>query len=153
MVFTSYYFQSVEACGSITDLVDISRTMQADFIQRVHRCRTSNLSASVAGCCEYIELHLEENLTLPLLAQQSGYTEDHFSKKFRQEMGITPIAHIRTQRLERAALLLRTTQDDIQAISDRLQFCSQSYFADHFRKHFGVTPTQYRAGGGDPCAK
>lgn len=141
---TDHYFQSVEACTAITDLVEIARTMQDDFIQRVHRCRTSSLSQPVRACCEYISLHLEDRLSLSMLARQTGYTENYLSKKFKQETSLTPNEYIRGQRLEQAAFLLRTTQDDVQNISERLQFCSQSYFADHFRRYFGVTPTEYR---------
>lgn len=139
---TDRYFQSVEACANISDLVEIAHTMQADFIQRVHRCRTSHLSQPVRACCEYISLHLEDKLSLAQLAQQAGYTEYYLSKKFKREMNLTPNEYIRKERLERAALLLRTTQDDVQEISERLQFCSQSYFADNFRKLFGVSPTE-----------
>lgn len=141
---TDRYFQSVEACATISDLVEIAHTMQADFIQRVHRCRTSHLSQPIRACCEYIDLHLEDKLTLAQLAQQVGYTEYYLSKKFKREVGLTPNAYIRKARLERAALWLRTTQEEIQEISERLQFCSQSYFADQFRKLFGITPTEYR---------
>ncbi|MBD5393204.1 MAG: helix-turn-helix domain-containing protein [Lachnospiraceae bacterium] len=141
---TDHYFQSVEACSAITDLVEISHTMQADFIRRVHQCRTSSLSRPIQDCCEYINLHLEDKLTLATLAHQTGYTENYLSKKFKRELNLTPIEYIRKERLERAAFLLRTTQSDVQDISDRLQFCSQSYFADNFRKLFGCSPTKYR---------
>ena len=141
---TDYYFQSVEACSAITDLVEIAHTMQADFIGRVHRCRTGNLSRPIRDCCEYISLHLEDKLTLAALAQQTGYTENYLSKKFKREMNLTPIEYIRKELLERAALLLGTTHENVQDISERLQFCSQSYFADHFRRLFGCSPTEYR---------
>lgn len=141
---TDHYFQSVEACNTISDLVDIAHTMQSDFIQRVHRCRTGHLSLPIQACCEYISLHLEDKITLSQLAQQAGYTEYYLSKKFKREINLTPSEYIRKERLERAALLLRTTQYDIQDISEQLQFCSQSYFADNFRKLFGVSPTEYR---------
>lgn len=141
---TDHYFQSVEACSTVSELVEISHTMQADFIQRVHRCRTNDLSQPIQTCCDYISLHLEDKLSLELLAGQTGYTENYLSKKFKSETGMTPNEYIRRQRLERAALLLRTTQDDIQNISERLQFCSQSYFAEHFRRLFQMTPSEYR---------
>lgn len=146
---TDHYFQSVEACNAIHDLVEIAHTMQADFIQRVHRCRTGSLSRPIQVCCDYISLHLEDRLTLAQLADQTGYTENYLSKKFKSEIGLTPNEYIRRQRLERAALLLRTTPDDVQDISERLQFCSQSYFADHFRRLFQMTPTEYRQRGNE----
>ena len=141
---TDRYFQSVEACTTISDLAEIAHTMQADFIQRVHRCRTSHLSQPVQACCEYISIHLEDKLALEQLAQQVGYTEYYLSKKFKREVGLTPSEYIRNARLKRAALLLRSTQEDVQEISERLHFCSQSYFADQFRRLFGLTPTEYR---------
>lgn len=141
---TDHYFQSVEACTSISDLAEISHIMQRDFIQRVHRCRIGNLSKPIQTCCDYISLHLEDDLSLEQLAQLTGYSEYYLGKKFKGEIGQTPNEYIRSLRLQRAALLLRTTQDDIQDISARLQFCSQSYFADSFRKFFGSSPTEYR---------
>ena len=141
---SDYYFQSVEACTSMADLVEIAHTMERDYIHRVHRCRTSGLSRPIQTCCEYIGLHLEEKISLAQLAREAGYSEYYLGKKFKQELHMSPNEYIRRQRLERAALLLRTTRDNIQDISAQLQFCSQSYFADHFRKLFGVSPAVYR---------
>lgn len=140
------YFQSIEACSSISDLVEIALPMQEDYIQRVHRCRTGGLSQPVQACCDYISLHLEEHLDLPTLARQAGYAEYYLSRKFKKETGLAPSTYIRQKRLERAAHLLRTTQEDVQEISDRLQFCSQSHFSDCFRKQYGMTPSAYRTG-------
>lgn len=141
---TDHYFQSVEACTSISDLVEISHIMQQDFIQRVHRCRTGTLSRPIHTCCDYISLHLEDDLSLSRLAQLTGYSEYYLGKKFKRETGQTPSEYIRRQRLQRAALLLRTTGKDVQDISEKLRFCSQSYFADSFRRFFGISPTEYR---------
>ncbi|MBD5458845.1 MAG: helix-turn-helix domain-containing protein [Lachnospiraceae bacterium] len=138
------YFQSIEACSSVAELAEIAYTMQDDFVHRVHRCKTNGLSISIQTCCEYISLHLEDKITLAELARLAGYSEYYLGKKFKQELHVSPNEYIRRQRLERAALLLHTTQDEVQDISARLQFCSQSYFADHFRKLYGVSPTAYR---------
>lgn len=140
------YFQSIEACDSIPALVDIALPMQEDYIQRVHRCRTGGLSKPVQACCDHISLHLEDPLNLPTLARQAGYTEYYLSSKFKKETGLPPSEYIRRKRLERAAHLLRTTQEDIQSISARLHFSSQSHFSGCFRKQYGMTPSAYRAG-------
>lgn len=94
-------------------------------------------------------LHLEESLDLPALARQVGYSEYYLSRKFKKEIGFPPSEYIRRKRLERAAHLLRTTGEDIQKISTRLQFSSQSHFSDCFRKQYGQTPTAYRIGARD----
>lgn len=140
------YFQSIEACNSIPELVEISKPMQEDYIRRVHRVRTGGRSRPVQACCDYIGLHLEEPLNLPLLSSQFGYSEYYLSRKFKSETGVSISEYIRRERLERAALLLRTTQEDAQKIAARLQFCSQSRFSENFKKQYGVTPGAYRAG-------
>lgn len=142
---TDHYFQQVEACHSIAELTDVSLTMQEDFVQRVHRCRTEDgVSRAVQACLDYIGLHLEDELTLQTLARLSGYSDYYISKRFKREVGMTPKEYIRKKRLERAKFLLRTTQADIQEISARLRFCSQSYFSESFRKEMGINPTQWR---------
>lgn len=142
---TDHYFQQVEACQSIAELTDVSLTMQEDFVQRVYRCRSDEgISKPVRACIDYIELNLEEEITLQKLASLSGYSEYYLSKRFKKEVGITPKEHIRKKRLERAKFLLCSTQMDVQEISERLHFCSHSYFADAFRKETGLSPTQWR---------
>ena len=145
MTLTDHYFQSVESCTSIQELKDISSTMQSDFIRRVHKCRQNpSYSKAVRNCCDYIELHLEDPLSLSELAQQQGYTEYYLSRKFRQETGQTFKDYIREKRLERARFLLENTFLTIHEISERLQFGSQSYFTETFRKNAGIHPTAYR---------
>lgn len=41
-------------------------------------------------------------------------------------------------------MLLRTPLEDVQDIAAKLQFCSRSYFADSFRKLYGLSPSEYR---------
>ncbi len=145
---TDHYFQQVEACQSIAELTDVSLTMQEDFVQRVYRCRTQEgISKAVQSCMDYIDLHLEDELTLQTLARLSGYSDYYVSKRFKKEVGTTPKEYIRKKRLERAKFLLRSTGADIQEISERLRFCSQSYFSDLFRRETGMNPTQWREQG------
>lgn len=145
MTLTDHYFQSVEQCTSIQELKDISATMQSDFIQRVHKCRQNpNYSKSVRSCCDYIELHLEDPIVLSELAKQQGYMEYYLSRKFKKETGKTFKDYIKERRIERAKFLLTNTNLNIHEISERLQFGSQSYFTETFRKTVGIHPTAFR---------
>lgn len=145
LTLTDYYFQSVEACNSIAELTKISHSMQEDFVQRVHKNRQNlNFSKPVRSCCDYVELHLEESITLKEIANSLGYAEYYLSKKFKAETGIFLKDFIRDRRIERAKFLLKNTSLTMQEISARLQFSSQSYFTEVFRKATGITPTEYR---------
>lgn len=143
---TDQYFQAVEACVDMSELSEVTRKMQSDFVQRVHRCRTEKFSPPIRACHDYIRLHLDEEISMQKLAAQIGYAEHYLNKKFKKETGSSPAEFIRTQRLKQAALLLQTTNDDIQDISDRLLFGTPSYFSDSFRKMYGISPSEYRLG-------
>lgn len=145
LTLSDRYFQSVEDCRTMTELMEISSTMAQDYVERVHRRKQeTGISEPVRSSMEYVELHLTEALSLKQLAEMSGYSEYYFSKRFKHETGTTPKAFIREKRLERAKFLLRTTQTTVQDISESLRFGSQSYFADAFRRAEGMSPTAYR---------
>ncbi len=144
LTLTDHYFQSVEACTSIPELGDISHSMQEDFVRRVHRCKTATIAKSIVDCCDYIDLHLDDELTLAKIAKQLNYSESYLSRKFKHETGVAVKEYIIQKRLERAKALLLTSSASVQDISEKLRFCSQSYFAAAFKKAFGVTPTSWR---------
>lgn len=138
------YFLSVEQAKNISELTSVTYALQRDYVERVHAVRTRGLCRETEGACSYIARHLEDEITLSELACGAGYTEYYFSKKFKQETGLSPRDFIKDKRLEKAALLLRTTDLAVQEVASRLQFCSLSYFTDSFRKKYGVSPTKFR---------
>lgn len=56
-----------------------------------------------------------------------------------------PNDYSKIARIERAKVLLYTTNESATQIADRLHFCSGSYFAREFKKFTGQTPAEYRA--------
>ena len=88
-----------------------------------------------------------EELELKELAAMVGYTGYYLSRKFKKEMGVSVNAYIRAARLRQARILLTESRMSVQEISDRLHFCSRSYFADVFLKSEGISPNDYRVMG------
>ena len=138
------YVQNTEAVRSPGELISLLLIMQEDFAGRVHAVKTRRMSKEIEAACGYIEQHLEEPLTIDTLAALDGYAGYYFSRKFRQETGMTPAEYIRQKRLQKAAVLLLTTGRDVREIGASLQFCSHSFFSECFRRQYGVTPSQYR---------
>lgn len=139
------YIQSVEECRSVEEVGGINYTMLDDFVHRVHKCRVNpNVSKQIRQCCDYIETHTEEKLTISMLAAKVGYTEYYLSRKFKAEMNVALNDYIKIARIERAKFLLETTEDSIQDLATRLNFCSRSHFGETFRKVVGCSPVEYR---------
>lgn len=144
-----YYIACVEKCTRMSDLINLNSIMLEDFIHRVHRCKEGpELSMPVQECCAYIQSHLEQPLKLEDLAKQAGYTEYYLTKKFRKETGVRLVDYIRNARIERAKILLTTTDISIQDISDRLHFGARTYFTKVFRQVAGTTPAEFRETNG-----
>ena len=64
--------------------------------------------------------------------------------KIKGLTGETPSNFFRTYKLNRAAELIKEGHHTISEISDMTGFSTQSHFSYVFKKHFGVTPTQYK---------
>lgn len=139
------YIQSMVEAKNISELSSINHAMYEDFIIRVHKHRTNpNVSPQIQACRDYIELYVEQELSLAILAQRVGYSEYHLSRKFKQEMGVSIRTYIRYAKIERAKLLLETTTASNSQIAERLHFCSGSHFSSAFQEVVGQKPQQYR---------
>lgn len=140
-----YYTNNIEKATTSSDLLHLNSVMYDDFIRRVHKAKHSRkISAAILACCNYIDLHPGQKLSLKELARLTGYAEAYLSQKFKKEMHITIKQYIKNCRTEHAKVLLRSTKDNIADISDSLGFCNPSHFIDTFRKATGHTPEEYR---------
>ncbi|MCR5101170.1 MAG: helix-turn-helix domain-containing protein [Butyrivibrio sp.] len=139
------YIQSIVDCKSITDVRSVNHAMYDDFIHRVHNHKHSKkYSAPIQSCVEYIELHLEDDITLEKLSKRLGYTTYYLSHKFKKETGSTMKNYIKNLRLEKAKTLLLSSDYSISKIADMLHFCSSSYFSSEFNAKEGMLPQEFR---------
>ena len=139
------YIQNVENAKAMDELTSISVMMYDDFIQRVHRCRSDPArSEAVQKCCDYIEMNLGEKIRASDLAALAGYSEYYITRKFKEETGYFINDYIKFARMERAKLLLQSTDLSILEIAGQLGFATRSYFSQAFREITGMTPTQFR---------
>ena len=139
------YLHSIMECTAVGDVRELNHAMYADFVQRVHKCRTnSSYSKQIQNCCDYIEANIDENIATAQLAHRVGYSEYYLTRKFKEETGVSIVTYTKCAKIERAKQLLTFTILSIQEISDKLHFCSRSYFTEVFRTIAGVTPAQYR---------
>jgi AraC-like DNA-binding protein len=94
---------------------------------------------------DYIETHLDDRLTLTDLAEVACLSPYHFSRSFKQAVGIGPQRYVMRLRLERAKTLMRRTKQPLAAIAQETGFADQSHLTSFFRRETGLTPGRYRA--------
>ena len=139
------YIQAVENCRDSGELSALATAMYHDFIYRVHYLHANpNYSHAIQKCCDYIELSLDRKICAGDLASLVGYTEYYLTEKFKKETGKSVSEYIRQMKIDRAKLLLQSTNMSVQEIAERLAFNTPNYFIQCFRDLTGSTPAQFR---------
>jgi AraC-like DNA-binding protein len=85
-----------------------------------------------------------EALDVDDMARAAGLSRAHFSREFRRAFGEPPHAYLLTRRMERAAALLRTTDNSVVEICLAVGLQSIGSFTTSFTRTFGKPPTAYR---------
>lgn len=102
------------------------------------------LSATIAQVTGYIDEHLEEVLSIEVLAKRAGLSVPRFKARFRAETGFPPAEYVLRRRIERASRMLCQSGTTVLEVAMASGFCSSQYFASAFRRVTGMTPTQCR---------
>lgn len=100
---------------------------------------------SIEEIVRYINENFREDLTIDFLAKQANLSSYHFIRIFKKETGFTPHEYIRNTRISTAKYLLKNTDMSIKDICYHTGFSCESVFCSAFKKHIGVTPTDYRS--------
>lgn len=106
--------------------------------------RATPRNTVVRKITEYMENHFTEDLTVRELCSVFGYTESHFCRKFKKSTGLSPISYLTIIRLEYAGKLIKSGNESINHIASESGFSDSNYFTRCFKKHFGMSPTEYR---------
>ena len=94
---------------------------------------------------DYIDAHLDQDIKLANLARLLDMSQFHFSRLFKQSIGMSPYQYLIQQRVERAKQLLNQTDHVIADIALDCGFNSHSHLSKQFRQLTGMTPKAYRA--------
>jgi transcriptional regulator GlxA family with amidase domain len=94
---------------------------------------------------EWINLHLDRDLSLPLLADKAGMSERSFSRHYAEATGLTPARGVERLRVEEARRLLSESGFPIKRIASRCGFGSEETMRRSFLRLLAATPQDYRA--------
>lgn len=93
----------------------------------------------------WISAHPAEDLRVPALAARVGMTERSFLRHFTARTGQTPARFVETARLDRARLLLESTDHPVAEIAVAAGFGSVDALTRAAKRGLGLTPEVYRA--------
>lgn len=109
------------------------------------KVKSDNKDSRITSGLKYIHENTDKDISIDQLADIACITKDHFIRIFKKEMECTPLKYINLKKIEKAQLLLLTTDISIRDIALELAIDNISYFNRMFKLHIGKTPTEYRA--------
>ena len=112
-------------------------------IDNVRPAKEHNLH--IKDALEYMWEHRnEQETTIALIAEQSGYSLSYFTKAFKAYMHDTPIIHLNKLRISDAKSLMFFTQLPLSEVANKCGYNNFSTFTEAFKVVQGMTPSKYK---------
>jgi AraC family transcriptional regulator len=93
---------------------------------------------------DYIDQHLEDDISISELAQVAHLSEFHFARVFATTMGMPPQRYVSQRRLAAAKKMIGVGKLPLSEIAFRSGFSSQASFTRAFRRATNMTPGEFR---------
>lgn len=142
---SSDFARRIETLGRVEDSKNLIREMLSAYCSLVNEHALQQYSPFVQKVIIRIDADLSADLSLNTLAQALNTNASYLSTLFKREMGKTLTEYVTQKRMEKAAVYLKNTNLQIQAIAQQCGIWDVNYFARLFKRAYQKTPKEYRA--------
>ena len=93
---------------------------------------------------DFLNANLHRRIRLTELAEAAKISPSRLSHLFKTEMGLSPGQYLMRLRMQKAGTLLATSRLSVKQIMAAAGYDDKSLFVRHFRRSFGLAPSEYR---------
>lgn len=93
---------------------------------------------------DFFNANLHRRIRLIELAEAAKISPSRLSHLFKTEMGLSPGQYLMRLRMQEAAKLLASSRLSVKQIMALVGYDNKSHFVRHFRRFFGLAPSEYR---------
>ncbi|MGL4992180.1 MAG: response regulator [Sarcina sp.] len=116
-----------------------------DINKSIQKKRIAAATLLVEEAKEYVLKNYHNNeLSVDTICNALHLSPAYFSTIFKKEVGINFISYLTNLRLEKAKVLLKTTDYKTYIIAEKVGYIEANYFSYVFRKEVGVSPSKFR---------
>ena len=144
-LLSDLYCQRMDALHEPSEIEQLLVGMAKDYCDRVaKKHRSATFSPLIRKALNYITVHLHDSFGVEDLAACCGIGRRSLVIHFQEETGMRIVDYIQKEKISEAQFLLEHTDLTLSEISSHLNYSSQSYFTQQFKKLAGETPERYR---------
>ena len=98
----------------------------------------------VKAAVNFIHENFMNPINVESILDELNVSRSLLERRFRDELGVTPLVELRRQRIEKARAMLSDTNERIHDMGKRCGFSSAIRFTTVFKEQVGITPTEFR---------
>lgn len=142
---TDWYNSCVGTDYTPEELRQVFRERLPTLKRWKQKVETENVHEEIIGrITNYIQEHLFEELEMDELISMSRLSKYHFREVFKKVTGENIASYIQRLRIEQIANLLLSTEMTLEQIANQTNYQTKNSLSKAFRKHFGVSTTEYK---------
>lgn len=143
-MLSDYYINLIDEARSKKEIQDLEYKMLNDFIRVLKTNKEYIYNPIINRVIYYIKKNIESSLTLKEISSFVNIHPNYLSSAFKKQVGKTLTDYINEQKIAAVKIYMNNMNLSISEISYTFNFSYVSYFCNFFKKHTGLTPTEYK---------
>lgn len=137
-------WEPIHSIRSFVAMTEWLRSEMGRTVEAMHSSKESRSTLMIERMKREIRQRLSEDISTKVLAKHFQLTPNYISRLFKQETGETFHAFVTSERLGTAVRLLADPTRKLYQIANEVGYKDADYFTKVFKKHFGMSPKEYR---------
>lgn len=141
---SSGLYEPIERFAGLEKLNMLLEESACGVTQMVNSYNNKSIKLILRKAVEYLRSHYREQVTLSDVAGHTFVSSYYISRMFKRETGRNFVDYLNEIRIEKAKELLKDVRFKTYEIAEMVGVPDAHYFSRLFKKHAGITPTEFR---------
>lgn len=143
-MLSDYYINLIDETVTADEAKALEYKMLHDFIKVLKKYKGTIYNSLINRVITYIKKNIENSISLQELSSFASVHPNYLCTAFKKEVGKTLTQYINEHRIIAIKQYMNHANTSISEISYTFNFNHVTYFSSYFKKHTGLTPSDYR---------